>query len=208
MISLGFDKNFKSPVIGIDEVGRGSWAGPVVASASFLIDINNLHPKLNDSKKLSPKLRFEILKSLERKNFFGLGNSSNIEIDQKGILNATFIAMERAINDLIKKSEGIRFNTILIDGSIMPEFKTNFGCNVILVEKGDQKSPSIASASIYAKCNRDKLMKKMNGFYKGYGLIKIWVMEQNIIKKHLYLNGPTQIHRMSFSPMKHLALKN
>ena len=111
-----------APVIGIDEVGRGSWAGPVVASASFLIDINNLHPKLNDSKKLSPKLRFEILKSLERK-IFGLGNSSNIEIDQKGILNATFIAMERAINDLIKKSEGIRFNTILIDGSIMPEFK-------------------------------------------------------------------------------------
>ena len=104
MVDINFDKKFKKSIIGIDEVGRGSLAGPVVAGAALLNHDEPLHKNLNDSKKLSPKIRFEIFESLKRNTCFGIGKSSNNEIDNYGIQKATFKAMERAFLDLRKKN--------------------------------------------------------------------------------------------------------
>ena len=85
MVDINFDKKFKKPIVGIDEVGRGSLAGPVIAGAALLNYELSLHEELNDSKKLSPKTRFEIFESLKNNTYFGVGKSSNNEIDNYGI---------------------------------------------------------------------------------------------------------------------------
>ena len=103
MVDKNFDKFFQGPIVGIDEVGRGSWAGPVIAGAAIINYNKPLHKKLNDSKKLSRKLRLEVFESLKQYSSFGIGVSSNNEIDNYGIQKATFIAMERAFTDLKKK---------------------------------------------------------------------------------------------------------
>ena len=81
MVDFNFDKSFKNPIVGIDEVGRGSWAGPVVAGACLLNYNIPLPKNLNDSKKLSPKIRYEIFEELKQTASFGIGESSNDEID-------------------------------------------------------------------------------------------------------------------------------
>ena len=107
MLDFNFDSNFENPIVGIDEVGRGSWAGPVVAGACLLNHNIPLPKNLNDSKKLSPKIRYAIFEELKQTVFFGIGGSSNYEIDNLGIQKATFRAMERAYIDLIKKIDKI-----------------------------------------------------------------------------------------------------
>ena len=125
MVDINFDKKFKKPIVGIDEVGRGSWAGPVIAGAALLNYDEPLHKKLNDSKKLSRITRFKIFESLKRNTYFGIGKSSNSEIDDYGIQKATFKAMEKALIDLRKKIGVKKISTLLIDGNQNPFFKTN-----------------------------------------------------------------------------------
>ena len=107
MVDFNFDKSFVKPIVGIDEVGRGSWAGPVVAGACLLNNNIPLPKNLNDSKKLSPKIRNEIFEELKQTVFFGIGESSNNEIDNNGIQKATFRAMERAYINLRKKTHQV-----------------------------------------------------------------------------------------------------
>ncbi len=202
MIDSNFDINYSYPLIGVDEVGRGSWVGPVMAGAAMLDLEKPLHKKLNDSKKLSPEIRNEILVSLEPTTLFGIGEASNFEIDQKGILSATFLSMERAIKNLIKKLNKKKLSTILIDGSIMPDFQNKFDAEIKLIKGGDGKSPSIAAASIYAKQTRDKLMEQIDKSYPGYGFSSNMGYGTKFHRTNLIKLGPTPQHRMTFKPLR------
>ncbi len=173
---------------GVDEVGRGPLAGPVYASAvifpSFEIE------QVNDSKKLSSKKRENIFKILQNNNIiYSIGISSVEEIDKINILNATKLAMTRAIENLSLKPD-----LILVDGKFTP----NFGIKCKNIIKGDSISYSIACASIIAKVLRDKFMCNLHDEFsqydfinnKGYGTYK----HINAIKKF----GPCIYHRKSF----------
>ena len=202
-MDFDFDRKFAKFVIGVDEVGRGSWAGPVIAGAAFLNSRNQLlDQRLNDSKKMSSNVRTEVLKNLQKKSFFGIGIIDNSDIDKFGINQATFKAMEIAILDLQKKIGKKKISTILIDGIVNPIFKNSFGnAKKILIKKGDATSPSIAAASIFAKCNRDLHMMKMDKIYRGYGFNTNMGYGTNFHKIQIKKNGLCKIHRISFKPM-------
>ena len=204
MVDFNFDKSFKNPIVGIDEVGRGSWAGPVVAGACLLNYNIPLPKNLNDSKKLSPKIRYEIFEELKQTAFFGIGESSNNEIDNHGIQKATFRAMERAYIKLRKKIDQAKISTLLIDGNQNPRFKDIVGVDTKMIIRGDTLSPSIAAASIFAKCTRDLYMLEMASVHEGYGFGSNMGYGTKIHKNKLLSSGPTQFHRMTFSPMKYM----
>ena len=204
MVDFNFDKSFDEPIVGIDEVGRGSWAGPVMAGACLLNYSKSIPKNLNDSKTLSPKIRYKIFEKLKQNACFGIGVSSNDEIDSFGIQKATFIAMKRAFLDLRSKIDEFKILTLLIDGNQNPCFKNTFDTETKLIIKGDTISPSIAAASIIAKCTRDLYMLKMDAFYDGYGFGTNMGYGTELHKNKLFTSGPTQIHRMSFSPMKNM----
>ena len=204
MVDFNYDKSYEHPIVGIDEVGRGSWAGPVIAGACLLNHNIPLPKNLNDSKKLSPKIRKEIYQELIQTAFFGIGESSNNEIDNHGIQKATFRAMERAYIDLRKKTDQVKISTLLIDGNQNPGFQDKFGADMKLIIRGDTLSPSIAAASIFAKCTRDLYMLEMDSVFKGYGFGSNMGYGTKIHKNKLFSTGPTQLHRMSFLPMKNM----
>ena len=176
-------------VCGVDEAGRGPLAGPVCADA-VILPPNVEIPGLNDSKKLTDKRRRELMPIIKEKAIaYGIGFASEEEIDSINILQATFLAMERAIAQLTVKPE-----LALIDGNR----EKDFGVPVKTVVHGDSLSASIAAASILAKVTRDDLMLEMAEKYpqylfeihKGYGT-----------KAHyaaLSEYGPCPIHRRSF----------
>lgn len=176
-------------ICGVDEAGRGPLAGPVCAAA-VILPANIEIPGLNDSKKLSDKRRRELFPIIKEQAIaYGIGLADNGEIDQINILQATFLAMERAIAQLSVKPE-----LALIDGNR----EKDFGIPVQTVVKGDSLSASIAAASILAKVTRDDIMLQMAQQYpeyqfdvhKGYGT-----------KAHyaaLAQHGPCAIHRMTF----------
>ena len=103
LIDFNFDFQFDRQVIGVDEVGRGSWAGPVMAAAAMLNYQKPIDKRLNDSKRLNQKIRKEILETLTETCIFGIGEVSNYEIDQIGIQQSTFKAMEIALSNLMEK---------------------------------------------------------------------------------------------------------
>lgn len=197
-------KGFKN-VAGIDEAGRGSLAGPVVAGAILIKDyekIKNLLKEVNDSKKLSSEKREKIFNILiNNKNiYWGVGIVSNKIIDKINILESTKLAMRKAIKDLdskLKKEDKI-IDYLIIDGN----FKIGLKIQEEPVIKGDEKVLSCASASIIAKVYRDSLMvkfyKKYNiyGFEKNKGYGTKFHIEQ--IKKF----GYSEIHRKSFNIFK------
>lgn len=162
----------KTLVAGIDEAGRGPWAGPVVAGAVIFLDRNvekALLDGLDDSKKLSAKKRetlYSLLFDEEKKGkvAIGIGEASCQEIDDINILKATFLAMRRAVEALKIKPEAA-----LVDGNQSPR---NFFCEVRAVVKGDARSLSISAASIVAKVYRDRLMNEMAKKYPYYAFEK------------------------------------
>ena len=148
-------------VCGIDEAGRGPLCGPVVAAACILpIDVDI--PKLNDSKKLSPKTRLALFDEIREKAIaYSIGYGTVEEIDQYNILEATLLAMRRAVEGL-----QIKPDYLLVDGNIFRDFDQP-GESVI---KGDATSSSIAAASILAKVTRDLLCDELDALYPEYGI--------------------------------------
>ena len=112
--------------------------------------------------------------------------------------------MERAFLDITKKINLNKVSTLLIDGTLRPNFKNILGANIILIKKGDEISPSIAAASIFAKCTRDLFMLEMNEAYEGYGFETNMGYGTKIHRNKLFESGPTQLHRMTFLPMKNM----
>ena len=176
-------------ICGVDEAGRGPLAGPVCAAAVILpanLDI----PGLNDSKKLSDKRRRELYPVImEQAIAYGIGLADHQEIDEINILQATFLAMERAMQNLSVKPE-----LALIDGNR----EKDFGVPVKTVVHGDSLSASIAAASVLAKVTRDDIMLTMAEEYPGYGFE---IHKGYGTKAHyqaLAEKGPCPIHRMTF----------
>lgn len=183
-----FDNGVKL-ICGVDEAGRGPLAGPVCAAA-VILPPNAEIPGLNDSKKLSDKKRRELYPIIKEQAIaYGIAFADHNEIDEINILQATYLAMERAINQLSVKPE-----LALIDGNRAKDF----GIPVETVIHGDSLSASIAAASVLAKVTRDDVMLQMAEEYPGYGFE---IHKGYGTKAHyaaLTERGPSPIHRMTF----------
>jgi ribonuclease HII len=182
-------------IAGVDEVGRGSLIGPVYAAAVILK--KSINSKiLKDSKALTKEKRTVLFNYIKKNSIWATGKASVKEIDEINILQASLLAMKRAIKKLKKKP-----TQVLIDGNKMPDLK-NYNLKAII--KGDQKIPSISAASIIAKVTRDKFIKTLGKKNKGYH----W--DQNFgygTKQHLKAIkklGVTKHHRKTFSPISKL----
>lgn len=180
-------------IAGVDEVGRGPLAGAVV-TAAVILDPNNPIAGLADSKKLSEKQR-EKLEPLIKQHAlaWALGRSEPDEIDDINILQATLVAMKRAIEDL-----SIKPTHALVDGNQAPAL----ACSITTVIKGDQSEPAIAAASILAKVARDREMTEMEATYPGYGFAKHKGYPTQQHQQALLDLGVTPIHRRSFKPVQ------
>ena len=195
MADLHYEKQAGGIVAGIDEVGRGPWAGPVVAAA-VIIDPDKLPDELanviDDSKKLSAKNREAVAAQLPFCAEIGIGAATPAEIGQLNILGATFRAMERAVCALPTAPQ-----FALVDGNRMPSLP----CPARTIVKGDSTSLSIAAASIVAKVTRDRIMTKLSLRYPGYG----WETNSGYgtpqHSKALEEIGVTPHHRKSFAPI-------
>ena len=173
---------------GIDEVGRGPLAGPVYAVA-FLFNESEING-VNDSKKLTPKKRELLFQEIEKNNLkYGLGISSVEEIDNINILNATKLAMKRALSNL-----KIIPDLVLVDGNFSPDF----GIKSIPIVKGDSKSYSISCASIVAKVLRDKFMADIDEKFPNYGFKQNKGYGTKFHIESIKKFGPCEIHRKSF----------
>ena len=191
---LTYESKFSGTVAGIDEAGRGPWAGPVVAAA-VILPIGNPPRGLNDSKKLSKKKREELFITIQETCQIGIGIADVTEIDQLNILQASLLAMRRALIDLNPKPDAC-----LVDGNKDPQLNMPTLCIV----KGDGKSLSIAAASIIAKVSRDKIMADLSQDYPHYD----WQKNSGYgVPKHreaLRLVGISPHHRKSFAPIRKL----
>ena len=176
-------------ICGVDEAGRGPLAGPVYAAAVILPPHANI-PGLNDSKKLSDKRRRELFPVIcQQALAYGIGFATEQEIDELNILQATFLAMERAVQQL-----GLSADLLLIDGNRQKDF----GIPAKTVVKGDSLSANIAAASVLAKVTRDDWMISMAEQYPAYGfeIHKGYGTRAHYAALEQY--GPCPIHRMSF----------
>ncbi len=188
-----FDKE-KGNILGVDEAGRGPLAGPVVAAAVKIHQYHDFFEMINDSKKLSEKKREELFDKILTYCDVGVGIASVEEIDEVNILEATFIAMNRAIEDISKNSD-ITFDTVLVDGNKL--IKKYDGKQEFLV-KGDAKSLSIAAASIIAKVTRDRIMLKFAEIYPEYHFEKHKGYGTKLHREILLEKGVLPIHRKTF----------
>lgn len=195
--SLGLSTS--AVIVGVDEVGRGPLAGPVTAAAVFVdrqkITLDLL-TKIDDSKKISQKKHATISKQIESIAIIGIGWASSGEIDQLNILEATMLAMQRAISCLRKQIISDP-DYILIDGNKVP--RLDFPSKAIV--RGDEKSLSIAAASIVAKNKRDAFMASLSKLYPGYGWEKNAGYGTGEHLAAIEREGITVHHRRSFKPI-------
>lgn len=180
-------------VCGVDEAGRGPWAGPVSAGA-VILDPKRIPKGLDDSKKLTAKAREALeLEIMDKALAWGVGFASVEEIEDLNILQATGLAMCRAIEAM-----AIQPAYALVDGN----YPFKLPCEVKTVVGGDGKSKSIAAASILAKVARDRLMIEMDALYPGYGFARHKGYNAPIHTEALVTLGPCAIHRRGWRPVK------
>jgi len=182
-------------IAGIDEAGRGPWAGPVIAAAVVLNQSKmpeELRLGINDSKVISAAKRERIFSTLHLCADIGVGRAEVNEIDETNILNATFMAMKRALQSL-----SVSVDVALVDGNQAP----NLPCKVETLVKGDALSLSIAAASIVAKVHRDREMTMLAKTFPGYGWEKNAGYGTKEHREALASIGVTPHHRKTFSPI-------
>ena len=182
------------PVCGIDEAGRGPWAGPVVAAAVILMP-DDIPAGLADSKVLSKQRRAVLFDELARRAVVGVGRANVEEIDRLNILAATMLAMARAVAALAQQP-----NHALVDGNRPPALP----CGVECLVKGDARCLSIAAASIIAKVTRDREMTALGERFPGFGWERnagYGTAEHRLALARL---GPNEMHRRSFAPIRRL----
>jgi ribonuclease HII len=184
-------------ICGVDEAGRGPWAGPVVAGA-VILDLSalsdHLRLGLDDSKKLKPAAREGLFDILRLEARVGIGRAEVEEIDSLNILQASLLAMRRAVDDLSVPTPDFA----LVDGNRDPEMF----CTVRTVVKGDGLSLSIAAASIVAKVTRDHMMSDLDQQFPGYGWAHNAGYGTAEHKAALARLGVTPVHRKSFAPIR------
>jgi ribonuclease HII len=183
----------EGPVCGVDEAGRGPWAGPVSAGA-VILNLSDVPMGLDDSKLLSAKARWALeIEIKARALAWGVGFASEAEIDALNILRATGLAMRRAVEAL-----RIQPRHALVDGS----YDFELSCPMTAVVGGDGLSQSIAAASILAKTARDRLMTLMDARHPGYGFARHKGYGVAAHAEALARLGPSPIHRMTWAPVK------
>ncbi len=180
-------------VFGVDEVGRGPLAGPVVAAAVRL-DPENIPQGLQDSKRLTPKARAALFDAILACAEVGIGHADPAEIDRINILQASFLAMARAVADL-----GTPPDHLLIDGNCLPN---DLPCPAQAIVKGDARCLSIAAASIIAKVTRDRIMADLDQRYPGYGWAENAGYPTKRHKNAIADLGITPEHRRSYAPIR------
>lgn len=188
-----------SPVCGVDEAGRGPWAGPVVAAA-VILNPADTPPGLDDSKKLTRARREAAFATLAGCAGVGVGLASVEEIDALNILQASFLAMRRAVAALPTAPA-----LALVDGDRTPP---GFPCPVRTVVKGDALSLSIAAASIVAKVTRDRIMAELAAEFPGYGWESNAGYGAPAHRAALTRLGVTPHHRRSFRPVHNILYKD
>lgn len=194
---FAFDRRYRGQgydvIAGIDEAGRGPWAGPVVAAA-VIFPCDCCIPDLNDSKKISPLKRdklFDIITA--RALAVGVGVVGSDVIDAVNILNATYKAMRTAYDGLIRKPDFLLIDGLPVVGLPGPQ---------AAVVQGDGLSASIAAASIIAKVTRDRIMLDLAARYPGYGFERHKGYGTRDHLAALQCHGPCAVHRFSFAPVK------
>jgi ribonuclease HII len=201
---FSIEKELKSPVIGLDEVGRGPLAGPVISCGCYFKNYTiqeDFYKLIGDSKKLSEKKRkvsFEFLQNLKKEGIidYHLGIANVEEIDTLNILEATKLSMKRVVDKFDLKNAHL-----IIDGNFSLNYKSYKENSII---KGDDKSLSIAAASIIAKVHRDRLMKKLSIRHQHFGWEKNAGYGTKLHIENIYRLGPTRHHRKTFEPIKSL----
>lgn len=193
-MQLGLDFNLVEQLVaGVDEVGRGPLCGPVV-TAAVILDPQKPIIGLNDSKKISEKKRDLLFEEIKEKALaWSIARADVAEIDELNILQATLLAMKRAIENL-----AIQPKLALIDGNRCPN--TLIPCKAVI--QGDATVPAIAAASILAKVSRDREMIDLDSKFPGYGIATHKGYPTAIHLEALKQLGPTVIHRRSFGPVK------
>jgi ribonuclease HII len=203
LLASGFDF-----VLGIDEAGRGPLAGPVVASVAILKDFKSLNLEdkrwnfIRDSKTLSEKQRESMFDFIHENFYVGVGICDHLTIDRMNILEASFLAMKKAVTDFQNTQKELLRNKnciVLVDGNkVIP----SFSLEQVAIVSGDKLVKSIAAASIIAKVTRDRIICEADKLYPQYGLAKHkgygTKMHMEALKKY----GACPIHRQSFEPMK------
>jgi ribonuclease HII len=187
-------------IAGVDEVGRGPLAGPVVAAA-VILDANFTVEGLRDSKQLSAKQRLRLAREIRRHaRAFALAFADPAEVDALNVLRASLLAMERAVERL-----RIRPERVLVDGNRAPAFAAaDRRYSVEAIVRGDQLVPCISAASILAKVCRDRLMQRWHRRFPGYGFDhnKGYPTKAHLVG--LETQGPCAIHRVTFAPVRRL----
>ncbi|SDU40061.1 ribonuclease HII [Geopseudomonas guangdongensis] len=195
-MQLGLDFSLVEELVaGVDEVGRGPLCGPVV-TAAVILDPARPILGLNDSKKLSEARRERLFDEIREKALaWCIGRAEVEEIDRLNILQATFLAMQRAVAGL-----AVRPSLALIDGNRCPVLEVP----AAPVVQGDGRVPAIAAASILAKVSRDREMAALDALYPGYGMAGHKGYPTPAHLEALRRLGPTPIHRRSFAPVRAL----
>ena len=204
MPDFSIEKELQSPVIGLDEVGRGPLAGPVISCGCYFKNYTiqeDFYKLIGDSKKLSEKKRkvsFKFLQNLKKEGIidYHLGIANVEEIDTLNILGATKLSMKRVVDKFDLKNAHL-----IIDGNFSLNYKSYKENSII---KGDDKSLSIAAASIIAKVHRDRLMKKLSVRHQHFGWEKNAGYGTKLHIENIYRLGPTRHHRKTFEPIKSL----
>lgn len=184
---------FDGLLAGVDEAGRGPWAGPVV-TAAVILDHDNLPDGLNDSKKLTEAKREILFDQIMATASVGIASASPATIDRRNIRAATLSAMVRAVNALPTVPK-----MVLVDGRDVPSGLIQAGQSLI---KGDGRCLCIAAASIVAKVVRDRMMVRLDEITPGYGFAKHKGYGVPVHQEALARLGPSPHHRMSFKPVR------
>lgn len=183
-------------ILGVDEVGRGAWAGPIVVGAACLR--RNIDG-LKDSKLLTAQQRELLAKKIYKFGDVGIGWAENKEIDNLGLSAALCLAAERAVEQIKAV-----YDEIIIDGTVNFLKNTSFKNNVVTMKKADQLIASVSAASIVAKVARDKHMYDQDGMYPNYGFNSHVGYGTAKHRKMLSELGPSPIHRMSYEPLENI----
>ena len=198
--SFAIEDRHSGLVAGVDEAGRGPLAGPVVAAA-VILDRARTPPGIDDSKAVTARRRAVLDVAIRDTALVGVGLATVAEIDRINILQATMLAMRRAVDALVLAA-GAEPAMILVDGNALPDWTRP----ATAIVRGDALSLSIAAASIVAKEARDRMMRGYDAAHPGYG----WASNMGYgTKAHLAALatlGPTPIHRTSFAPVRKLSI--
>ncbi|PIR39434.1 MAG: ribonuclease HII [Alphaproteobacteria bacterium CG11_big_fil_rev_8_21_14_0_20_39_49] len=194
MPDFSIEDGFRGVIAGVDEAGRGPWAGPVVAGA-VILNRDDFPSGIDDSKKISEKNREYIFDKLQEVAQIGVGIVNVEDIDEMNILQASMLAMKKAVDNLSVKPD-----IALIDGNKCPVLD----CKAHAVIKGDSKSLSIAAGAIIAKVTRDRIMKRIAEEFPYYGWEKNAGYGTKIHREGLEKYGVTVHHRKSFKPIAQL----